>query len=418
MDIGEHWSVVGGLRFDHFGGRLRSSLWQRLAFHPQGQYRQPPRGPRLQAGRKFEPLFFLRHLLQSVGRDPDLGGINQGLGPERDHTYEVGGKINILDGQLGLTAAAFNTVKTNARISDPLNPGLQSLAGTERMNGVEFGAQGHITENWELTAGYTYLAPHAVGLIAVGVPGPIPNVARNQANIWSVYDFDSGLNIGGGLNWTGRREAGEDNLSVPGTHRHIQIAVLCHAGCDDVLSGHRQTHLADQRLQSRQYFYYATSYDTRPNENHTQPGAGRTFLLTAGFPSNAGPVSQRCFGAGDGAISAPPGRGPWSDGRVTAGSQSGAVKHNLQLPEDCAEAVSWATGAGGIGARAAFPQRRAAVAKVFPPLFNRYTAWHGIRRAYRQCRARRDRDAGAIRTDRLRHLIFQARRILTMAANW
>ncbi len=102
-----------------------------------------------------------------------LAASNQGLGPERDHTYEVGGKINVLEGRLGLTAAAFNTVKTNARISDPLNPSLQSLAGTERMNGVEFGAQGHITENWELIAGYTYLAPHAVGLIAAGVPGPI-----------------------------------------------------------------------------------------------------------------------------------------------------------------------------------------------------------------------------------------------------
>ena len=34
---------------------------------------------------------------------------------------------------------------TNARITDPDNPGLQALAGTERVNGVEFGAQGHIT---------------------------------------------------------------------------------------------------------------------------------------------------------------------------------------------------------------------------------------------------------------------------------
>ena len=101
-------------------------------------------------------------------------------------------------GSLALTAAAFNTVKTNARITDPLNPSLQSLAGTERVNGVEFGAQGHITENWELIAGYTYLAPHAVGLIAAGVRGPIPNVARNQGNLWSVYDFDSGLMLGGG----------------------------------------------------------------------------------------------------------------------------------------------------------------------------------------------------------------------------
>ena len=28
----------------------------------------------------------------------------------------------------------------------------------------------------------------------------------------------------------------------------------------------------------------------------------------------------------------------WVDGRVTAGHQSAQVKHNLQLPEDCARA--------------------------------------------------------------------------------
>ena len=46
---------------------------------------------------------------------------------------------------------------TNARITDPLNPGLQTLAGKLHVNGVEFGAQGHITDNWEIIAGYTYL---------------------------------------------------------------------------------------------------------------------------------------------------------------------------------------------------------------------------------------------------------------------
>ena len=29
-------------------------------------------------------------------------------------------------------------------------------------------------------------------------------------------------------------------------------------------------------------FYYADIYDTKPGENHSIPGAGRTFLLTVG----------------------------------------------------------------------------------------------------------------------------------------
>ena len=91
----------------------------------------------------------------------------------------------------GTDGAAFNTVKTNARITDPLNPGLQTLAGTERVNGFEFGAQGHITENWELIAGYTYLAPRAVGLSPPVSLARSPMTARNQANLWTIYDFET-----------------------------------------------------------------------------------------------------------------------------------------------------------------------------------------------------------------------------------
>jgi PKHD-type hydroxylase len=65
-------------------------------------------------------------------------------------------------------------------------------------------------------------------------------------------------------------------------------------------------------------------------------------------------------------------RAPWADGRATAGTQSGGVKNNTQLPESCAQAraaqkiVLAALGrcAGFIGG--ALPKR------IYPPLFNRY----------------------------------------------
>ena len=283
MDIGNHWSLVGALRFDYFGARFDQNLGAASHFTHTDNIGSPRAALVYKPNENSSVYFSYGTSFNPSAETLTLAASNQGLGPERDHTYEAGGKINVLDGQLGLTAAAFNTVKTNARISDPLNPGLQSLAGTERINGVEFGAQGHITENWELIAGYTYLAPHAVGLIAAGVPGPIPNVARNQANLWSVYDFDSDLHIGCGLNWTGARQTGADNLSVPGTI--LTSRLPSYVTIDAMISYPVADYLT---LQLNAYnlgneFYYATSYDTRPNENHAVPGAGRTFLLTAGL---------------------------------------------------------------------------------------------------------------------------------------
>ena len=62
----------------------------------------------------------------------------------------------------------------------------------------------------------------------------------------------------------------------------------------------------------------------------------------------------------------------WVDGRVTAGSQSGSVKHNNQLPEgspganQLGELVLEALSRAPLFISAAIPL------KIFPPLFNRY----------------------------------------------
>ncbi|MFZ2739076.1 MAG: Fe2+-dependent dioxygenase [Burkholderiaceae bacterium] len=63
----------------------------------------------------------------------------------------------------------------------------------------------------------------------------------------------------------------------------------------------------------------------------------------------------------------------WADGRVTAGSQSGAVKNNEQLPEDLPAAhqarqiVSVALARNPMFVTGALPKT------VYPPLFNRYS---------------------------------------------
>jgi PKHD-type hydroxylase len=63
----------------------------------------------------------------------------------------------------------------------------------------------------------------------------------------------------------------------------------------------------------------------------------------------------------------------WADGRITAGSQSAAVKNNQQLPEDVPQAqyarqiVSVALARNPMFVTGALPKT------VYPPLFNRYS---------------------------------------------
>ena len=68
----------------------------------------------------------------------------------------------------------------------------------------------------------------------------------------------------------------------------------------------------------------------------------------------------------------------WVDGRVTAGDQSGAVKRNLQVPEDAPEAA--ALGDIVVKALARSPRFMSAALplRVYPPLFNRYAEGMGF----------------------------------------
>jgi catecholate siderophore receptor len=283
VDIGTQWSMIGAIRFDHFGATYNQPVGTPSHFTHNDNIGSPRLAVVYKPNENSSVYVSYGTSFNPSAETLSLSASSQGLGPERDRTYEVGGKVEVLGGLLALTAAAFNTVMTNARISDPDNPGLQELAGTERVNGVEFGAQGHITENWELTAGYTYLAPRAVGLIAVGIPGPIPNTAHDQANLWTVYDWDSGLKTGFGVNWLGRRAAAADVDSDPGTI--ITASIPSYVTLDAMIAYPvtEKLSLILNGYNLANTFYYTNSYFTSPMENHVVPGVGRTFLLTANY---------------------------------------------------------------------------------------------------------------------------------------
>lgn len=91
---------------------------------------------------------------------------------------------------------------------------------------------------------------------------------------------------------------------------------------------------------------------------------------------------------------------PWTDGRITAGSQSAQVKNNWQLPEETPQSQQLrslllaALNRNALFLSAALPKR------IFPPLFNRYQGEHNtfgnhIDNAIRYCTATGER----IRTD-------------------
>ncbi|SDC14833.1 TonB-dependent receptor [Acinetobacter boissieri] len=135
-----------------------------------------------------------------------IAEIYKALQPEKARTFEIGTKWDLFDRRANVTAAVFRTEKQNTRIA--VSPTQYTNGGASRVNGFEFGLNGNITNNWDITLGYSYL-----DAIQSGNPGvstrdgsaiqtrgkQLPNVPKNSATLWSTYKITPKLTLGGGV---------------------------------------------------------------------------------------------------------------------------------------------------------------------------------------------------------------------------
>ena len=272
LDIGQHWTVVAAVRYDQFHANLNEPIT-----HKHYDHTDDITDPRLAVVYKPTPL---TSLCVSYGTsfDPSaeslsLSASNQALPPEKDKTLEAGAKAQALNNRLSLTAAVFTTEMTNARITDPLNPSLQALAGNLKVNGFELDAQGHLTDKLEVLAGYTHLEGRSTGLAGSGVSvGSVQNMAPNAANLWAVYEVSHAFKIGAGLNYLDRRAANVGATDIVPSYVTVDGMVSYR------INRRITVQLNGYNLANRTYF--TNAYDSSPTENHVLPGAGRTITLT------------------------------------------------------------------------------------------------------------------------------------------
>lgn len=137
------------------------------------------------------------------------------LEPEENETWELGTKWELFDRRLELDAAVFRVEKTNAR--ETMADGSTQLAGEQRVQGVELGVTGHITEQWDVFANYTFLdsetlkaADTAAGRAREGQA--LANTPPRSFNLWTSYELPAGWTLG-----YGARYVSERNVATSGT---------------------------------------------------------------------------------------------------------------------------------------------------------------------------------------------------------
>lgn len=279
MKLGDQWQLNGGLRMEHFQVKYRSTAvggvvtpldsnddmlsWRTgLVFKPKENG-----SIYFGYGTSFNPSAEGLSLASTA-----TAANNVNVDPEQSATYELGTKWEFFKQRLSLSAAVFRTDKTNARTEDPTDPtDIIVLDGIQRVDGIELGASGRITDEWQVFAGYSYMQSQIVkSKNPLEVGNELANTPEHTANLWTTYTLPFGLQIGGGAQYTASR------FSSNADTRKASEYVLF-----DAMVGYRITKNFDVRLNV--YNLANTTYIDRVGGGHVVPGAARSAVVTANF---------------------------------------------------------------------------------------------------------------------------------------
>ncbi|MBP5077987.1 TonB-dependent siderophore receptor [Pseudomonas chlororaphis] len=214
--LSERWDLNLGLRYDKIKGDVDKYSGSHVkseslvsdtnkASARTGLVFKPTENGRIYAawGNSFNPS---AENLASTGGGLSKG--NQDLAPEKNETWELGTKWELLDKRLELDGALFRVEKSNAR--ETMADGSTQLAGKQRVQGVEIGVTGHVTEQWDVFANYTFLdsetlkaANTASGIARKGQA--LGNTPPRSLNLWTTYELPAGWTLGYGTRYVSER---------------------------------------------------------------------------------------------------------------------------------------------------------------------------------------------------------------------
>ena len=212
----EQWDLNLGLRYDKIEGRANgytgthvqtsslSSTDEKLSARTGLVYKPTDNGRFYVAwGNSFNPS--AENLASNGG---GLSAATENLAPEKNETWELGTKWELLDKRVELDAALFRVEKTNAR--ETMSDGSTQLAGKQRVQGFELGVTGRVTELWDVFANYTFLDSET--LDAANTPAgndrkgqALGNTPPHSFNLWTTYELPAGWSVGYGARYASKR---------------------------------------------------------------------------------------------------------------------------------------------------------------------------------------------------------------------
>ena len=269
VELSAHWQLVAGLRFDRFA----------VDFHNNRTDQELDRTDDLvspRAGLVFKPVeaaslygsYTVSYLPSSGDQFSSLSATTETLEPERFANVELGAKWDVLTG-LSLTVAGYRLDRSNSAAPDPADATRTIQTGSQRTEGVELGAAGNLTADWEIVGGAAFQRAEITRTTAAAAAGKrVALVPERTLSLWNRYQLFPALGVGVGVVHQTEMYAAIDNsVTLPGFTR-ADGALFLRLG--PLLSAQVNVENLFDEL------YYGTSH----GNNNIMPGAPRTVRVS------------------------------------------------------------------------------------------------------------------------------------------
>ena len=167
----------------------------------------------------------MSYLPSSGDQFSSLTTITQQVEPEKFNNYEVGVKWDAYR-DLSLTTAVYRLDRTNTRATDPNDPTRIVQTGSQRTNGYELGANGHLAGAWNIAGGYAWQDAFVTSATAAAAAGAhAAQVPRHTVSFWNRFQFAPKLSAGLGIIHQTEMYATIDNTVTLPRFTRVDVAV-------------------------------------------------------------------------------------------------------------------------------------------------------------------------------------------------
>ncbi len=224
-------SVLGGVRLDKYTSEFTSTNTTTGIPNPtlsSTNYLASPKASLI-----WEPVNWQTYYATYARSYSNLAGefvtnalnpiANATLEPEENDLFEFGAKISLLNGRLGLTGALFRVDKGNSIQTDPTTGDLVQTNEKQRVQGVELGVTGKVTDQWTVQFAYAFMdseirsAPPAQ---VANIGNRVSFVPEHAVSLWTTYDvaphvrIPGKLLVGGGVFYTDEYFVNSANTAI------------------------------------------------------------------------------------------------------------------------------------------------------------------------------------------------------------